>query len=85
MKYNPNGGTLHDLAAVATQWVVAHPSLVLNRWDMFETVFRSAQSEYRKRHVDINDVAVALLAQGINHFDRPNIQKAMDELERWFK
>lgn len=85
MKYDPNGGTLHDLAAVATQWVVAHPSQVLNRWDMFAVVFRDAVKEYRRPYLDINDVAKALLLVGINHFTRPDIQKAMDELEHWFK
>jgi hypothetical protein len=84
MKFDPNGGTLCDLAVAGTQWVLADPSDVISQWDSFEVVFRSATREYRKPYLDIYDVSVALLLVGIDHFTRPNIQKALDELEHWF-
>jgi hypothetical protein len=84
MKYDPNGGTLHDLAAVGTRWAICHPSQVIGEWDVFETVFRDAVKEFRKPYLDIYDLATGLLTIGLDHFTRPNIQKALDEIEHWF-
>lgn len=82
MMYDPNGGTLHDLAAVLTRYAVESDNIV-NNYDIVCVVVDSANQEYGKK-VNPRDLAHDALFDFPLSFNRVEIQRNMDRIVRYY-
>lgn len=81
--YSPNGGTLHDLAAVLTRWAVVDGPDLVALWDMYSIVFDSAVKETGKS-VSKGDLAHDSLMLGSFTFSRFSIQRNYNLVRKAF-
>lgn len=77
MQYDPNGGTLHDLAAMITRWAVGQDTGIVEQYDMILYLGRLANQEYGKK-VDIPALAHRAMFEFPTAFTREEIQKNLD-------